>query len=174
MKPIHSVGDQVLLPANRGFIAFSLIAALLLNILPWGKSPWVPDFLALTLLFWNIYQPRLVGIGIAFLAGLIMDVHNGALLGESALAYSIISYGAISVHRRVPWYGMFGQMLHVLPLFLLAQLITVLVHLLVGSGFPQAIYFFKSIVSTLMWPLAMAILFAPQRRPVERDENRPL
>jgi rod shape-determining protein MreD len=166
--------DQVLLPANRGFIIFSLLCAFLLNILPWARLAWVPDFLALALLFWNIYQPRLVGIGIAFFAGLLMDVHNGALLGESALAYSIISYGAISMHRRVPWFGMLGQMLHVFPLFLLAQIITLCVRLAMGAPFPGWIMFAQSLVSTLVWPIAMVILFAPQRRPVERDENRPI
>jgi rod shape-determining protein MreD len=166
--------DQVLLPANRGFIFFSLICAFLLNILPWARLAWVPDFLALTLLFWNIYQPRLVGIGIAFLAGLLMDVHNGALLGESALAYSVISYGAIAMHRRVPWFSIPGQMMHVFPLFLLAQCITLCVRLLMGAPFPGWLIFSQSVVSTAAWPIAMAILFAPQRRPVERDENRPI
>ena len=57
--------QYLLLPANRAFITFSLLAAFVLDLLPWGRAPGVPDFLALTLVFWNIRQPRLVGIGIA-------------------------------------------------------------------------------------------------------------
>lgn len=166
--------EYLLLPANRAFIAFSLAVAFLLNVIPWGRAMWAPDFLALVLVFWNIHQPRKVGIGIAFLFGLLMDVHNAALLGQHALAYSLLSYGAISLHRRVPWFGMLGRMLHVMPLLLGAQLVTVLVRAVLGGGLPGWTLLLSSVTTTLLWPLAELILLAPQRRAVERDENRPL
>ncbi|MCZ8096449.1 MAG: rod shape-determining protein MreD, partial [Burkholderiales bacterium] len=126
--------EYLLLPASRAFIAFTILVAFVLNIMPWGRMYGVPDFLAIVLVFWNIHQPRKVGIGIAFLVGLLMDVHASALLGERALAYSLLSYGAMSMHRRVPWYRLGGQMLHVLPLFLLAQLVVVAVRMAVGGA----------------------------------------
>lgn len=166
--------QYLLLPASRAFITFSLIVAFLLGLLPWGRLPGVPDFLALALVFWNIHQPRLVGIGIAFLFGLLMDVHDAALLGEHALAYTLLSYGAMSLHRRVPWFGMPAQMLHVLPLFLLAQASTLLARMAVGGDFPGWSWFLQGVATTLLWPLADWLLLAPQRRAVDRDENRPL
>ena len=166
--------EYLLLPANRAFIAFTLVAGFLLNLPPWGRIGWVPDFLALVLGFWNIHQPRKVGIGIAFLFGLLMDVHEASLLGEHALAYSLLSYGAISLQRRVPWFGGIGRMLHVLPLFLVAQTVTVVVRMAVGSGTPGWSFFLASFTTVLLWPLAEAILLAPQRRAIERDEDRPL
>ena len=72
-------GQQLLLPANPVFIWTSLIAALLLDMLPLGRVPWMPDFLALVLVFWNIHQPQRVGIGLAFMFGLGMDVHQSGL-----------------------------------------------------------------------------------------------
>ena len=63
-------GQQLLLPANPLFIWASLIAALLLNMLPLGRVPWMPDFMALVLVFWNVHQPLRVGIGLAFMFGL--------------------------------------------------------------------------------------------------------
>jgi rod shape-determining protein MreD len=164
----------LLLPANPAFIAFSLLAAFLLNLPPWGTDVWVPDFLALVLVFWNIHQPRRVGIGIAFLFGLLMDIHAAGLLGEHALAYSLLSYGGISLSRRVPWFGMGGRMLHVLPLFVMTQLVTVLVRIAVGGGTPGWSLLAGSLTTTLLWPVAEALLLAPQRRALERDENRPL
>ncbi len=166
--------EYLLLPANRMFITFSILAAMMLNVLPWGRTPGVPDFLALVLVFWNIMQPRMVGIGIAFLVGLVMDVHDASLLGEHALAYSLLSYGAISMHRRVLWFRLSGQMLYVLPLFLLAQVVTLLVRMAVGGGFPGWTYFLQSVSCTLLWPFAEMLLLAPQRRAIEHDENRPL
>jgi rod shape-determining protein MreD len=166
--------EYLLLPANRAFIAFTLGITFILNVLPWGKMPWVPDFLALALVFWNIHQPRKVGIGIAFLFGLLMDVHDASLLGEHALAYSVVSYGAISLHRRVPWFGAGGQMLHMLPLFFVSRLIILVVRLAVGGPMPGWAFFLPALTSTLLWPIADWLLLAPQRRAVERDENRPI
>ena len=166
--------EYLLLPASRAFIAFTILVAFVLNILPWGRTYGVPDFLAIVLVFWNIHQPRKVGIGIAFLVGLLMDVHASALFGERALAYSLLSYGAMSMHRRVPWFRLAGQMLHVLPLFLLAQLVVIAVRMAVGGPFPGLGYFLQSLSSTLLWPLAEVLLLAPQRSAVDRDDNRPI
>ena len=166
--------EYLLLPVNRAFIAFTLAAAFVLDLLPWGDSWWAPDFLALALVFWNVHQPHKVGIGIAFLLGLLLDVHGGALLGERALAYSLLSYGAISLHRRILWFGTVGKMFHVLPLLVGAQLATILVRLLLGSGLPGWTPLLSCVVTSLLWPLAELVLLAPQRRAVERDENRPL
>jgi rod shape-determining protein MreD len=166
--------EHLLLPANAGFITFSLVVAFVLNILPWGRYYFVPDFLALLFVFWGVHQPRKVGMGIAFVFGLLMDVHNTNLLGQHALAYTLLSYGAISLHRRVMFFRLGPQMLHVLPLLLLAQLTVVLIRVLSGHGLPEPTYFLQSVVTTLMWPLADLLLLAPQRRAVDRDDNRPL
>jgi len=166
--------EYLLLPANRVFIAVSIGIALMLNIIPWGRTIGIPDFVAIVLVFWNIHQPRMVGIGVAFLVGLLMDVHASALLGERALAYSLLSYGAIAMHRRVVWFGFGAQMLHILPLFLLSQAVVVAVRMAVGGPFPGLGYFLQSVSSTLMWPLAELLLLLPQRRAVNRDENRPI
>src|ERR1700758_3869069 len=113
--------QYILQPVNPYFISFSLAAAFLLNLMPWGRLLGVPDFVALVLLFWNIHQPRKVGMGIAFALGLLMDVHGASLLGEHALAYTLLSYGAIMMHRRVLWFSLPMQALHILPLLVLAQ-----------------------------------------------------
>ncbi|WP_338846915.1 rod shape-determining protein MreD [Massilia sp. W12] len=164
----------ILLPANNWFVAFSLIAAFILNLLPKGGLAAIPDFVALVLVFWSIHQPRKVGIGIAFFMGLLMDVHNATLLGENALAYTLLSYVAIMLHRRVLWFQLPTQALHILLLLLLAQLAHALVHLIHSGRFPGWDYFLGSLVAALLWPLASALLLAPQRRAVDRDENRPL
>ena len=166
--------DQLLLPVNPLFVWASLLVALALNIVPTGRQPATPDFLALVLVFWNVHQPRKVGIGIGFLLGLLMDVHSSSALGERALLYSLLCYGAWLMHRRVPWFRIGGQMLHVLPLFLLAQFLVVLVRVATGAPMPAGELFLQWISTMLLWPIADLLLLAPQRRAAERDENRPL
>lgn len=166
--------SPLLAPANPLFIWGSLFVALALNLLPAGPLAWMPDFLALALVFWNVHQPRRVGMGAAFAAGLLMDVHDGALFGEHALAYTLLAYGAITLHRRMLWFPLGAQALHVLALLLLAQCVSLAVRLWVGGGLPPWTYFSGAVVGALIWPLASWILLAPQRRPRERDDTRPL
>jgi rod shape-determining protein MreD len=166
--------QYLLRPANPLFIWTSLVAAFLFNLFPWGRLPLVPDVLALALLFWNVHQPRRVGIGAAFVFGLLMDVHDGALFGEHALAYTLISYGAITLHRRIQWFPLGAQALHVLPLLLIAQLASLAIRMWVGGEWPGWLYFGESIVGTVLWPVVSWLLLAPQRRPTDRDETRPL
>ena len=166
--------DQLLLPVNPFFIALTLVAAMLLEMLPLGRHPASPDLLALVLVFWNVHQPRRVGVGLAFAFGLEMDVHQGALLGQHALAYSLLSYLAITVHRRVLWFSVPAQALHVLPVFVAAHAVSLLARLVAGGMFPGWWLLAAPVFEALMWPVVVVLLLAPQRRAPDPDQNRPL
>lgn len=164
----------ILLPVNPLFIVLSLVLAFILNILPWGRWVGVPDFVALVLVFWSIHQPRKVGIGIAFFMGLLVDVHDASLLGENALSYTLLSYFAIMIHRRVLWFPLRTQALHVLPLLLLMQTVQLIIRWLASSQFPGWFYFLQSFTSMALWPVVTVLLLAPQRRAINRDDTRPI
>lgn len=164
----------ILLPANSLFITVSLLIAFLLNLLPWGHWVGIPDFVALVLVFWSIHQPRKVGIGIAFMMGLLMDVHDATLLGQNALSYTLLSYFAIMIHRRVLWFKVWTQAAHVLPLLMLMQTVQLVVRVMVSGMFPGWLYFMESVLAALLWPVVTMILLAPQRRAIDRDETRPI
>jgi rod shape-determining protein MreD len=171
---MNSTPNYILLPVSPLFIAVSLIAGFLLNLLPWGQWIGIPDFVALILVFWSIHQPRKVGIGVAFFMGLLMDVHDASVLGENALAYTLLSYFAIMIHRRVLWFPTGTQALHVFPLLLMAQLVSLVVRMMVGGRFPGWLYFVESAVAAVLWPVLSWILLAPQRRAIDRDDTRPI
>lgn len=164
----------ILLPVSPLFIAFSLICAFMLNLLPWGRWVGAPDFVALVLVFWGIHQPRKVGIGIAFSMGLLMDVHDATLLGENALAYTLLSYLAIMIHRRVLWFPLVTQAMHVFPLLLMTQAIQVVVRFIVTGRFPDWLHFIESVIAVALWPAITWLLLAPQRRAVDKDHTRPI
>jgi rod shape-determining protein MreD len=166
--------DQLLLPVNTVFVWTSLLVALLFNLVPFGRVTAMPDVLAVALVFWNVHQPRKVGIGAAFVFGLLMDVHQGALLGQHALAYTLLSFFAITVHRRLLWFGVLGQTLQVLPLFASAHLVSICVRLAAGDVFPGWNLLLTPFIEALLWPVAVLLLLAPQRRAPDPDENRPL
>ena len=171
-------GQQLLLPANPFFIYGTLLVALLLNMLQnigfWGRAAWVPDLLALVLVFWSVHQPLRVGIGAAFVFGLFMDVHQGGLLGANALAYTVLSFFAITIHRRLLWFSVPSQALQVLPLFVAAQIIALGAKMLAGGSFPGFTMFLAPVVQSVLWPVASVLLLVPQRRAPDPDANRPL
>ncbi len=166
--------EQLLLPANPLFVWGSILFALLVNLLPAGRAAWMPDMLALVVVFWNVHQPRRVGVAAAFFCGVLMDVHQGALLGQHALSYTLLGYGSVVLHRRLLWFGLGGQMAHVLPMFLLAQVLSTAIRLAAGGMWPDWGTVASPLIQTLLWPVASALLLAPQRRAHDHDENRPL
>jgi len=171
-------GQQLLLPANPLFIWFSLFTALALNLLMnmglWGRAAWVPDLLALALVFWSVHQPLRIGVGTAFFFGLAMDVQQGALLGQHALAYTALGFLAIAMHRRLLWFPVPMQAVQLLPLFAAARLLELLVRLVAGDGFPGWPYLLGPVIEAALWPVDSVLQLAPQRRAPDPDDNRPL
>ena len=166
--------QYILLPVRAGTIAASFVAALLLNFLPWPDLALAPDFVALTLAFWCVRQPRLVGLASAWVLGLLVDAGNGVLLGQHALAYSALAFAAIALSRRILWFETWGQMLHVLLLLEGTQLVALGVRLAAGAEFPGWSLFAGPLAATALWPAVTWLLLMPQRRPVAIDENRPI
>ena len=117
-----STSRQILQPVRVSTIIASFALALFLNFLPWRDLRVVPDFVALVLLFWVVRQPRLVGLGVAWTLGLVCDAGNGVLLGQHALAYSVMAFLGIWLSRRILWFGSALQALHVCALLLVTRI----------------------------------------------------
>lgn len=166
--------SRILLPVRPWFIAFSLLLALLLNFLPTAAWPVLPDWTALLIVFWSVREPRRVGMGLAFLFGVAMDVADASVLGQHALAYVLAAYGASSLSRRILWFPLAQQALQVFPLLLLVQFVQFSVRMLIGGDSPGISYFLGPVFSALLWPLITFLLLLPQHQPVDRDDNRPL
>ncbi len=166
--------NQLLLPVRPWFIVLSLLVALLIDMVPIGRQASWPSITALVLVFWNVHQPRRVGVGWAFVLGLLIDVHQGALLGQHGLAFSLLAFLAVSLHRRLLWFGLLQQALQVWPLLALAHGVQVLVRMVAGGMAPGWGILIAPLVEAALWPVATWLLLAPQRRAPDRDAHRPL
>lgn len=165
-------GQELLQPANPLFIGLSLIWALALNLLPLGKTLWVPDMVLLTLAFWGVHTSQRVGMGTAFVLGLCMDVHQSALLGQHALAYTALMYACTLIYRRLPWLGLVAQAVQMLPLLAGAHALELLIGMGTGGAFAGPMILLPPVMEALLWPLASWLLLLPQRVPPPRDEKR--
>ena len=103
-----------------------------------------------------------------------MDVHQGGLLGANALAYTVLTFFAITIHRRLLWFSVPSQAIQVLPLFVAAQIIALGAKMLAGGSFPGLTMFLAPVAQALFWPLTSVLLLVPQRRAPDPDANRPL
>jgi len=166
--------QQLLLPVSPLFMWASLIVALLFNMVPLGRAAWTPDLLALVIVFWSVHQPARIGIGAAFAFGLMMDVHQAALLGQHALSYTTLGFLATMIHRRLLWFPLISQALQVLPLFAFSHLIELAIRMIGGGAFPGWSLLVAPALEAALWPLVSLVLLAPQRRTPEPDANRPL
>jgi rod shape-determining protein MreD len=166
--------SRILLPVRPWFIAVSLFIALLLNFLPTSDWSWMPDWVALALLFWSMHEPRRIGMGAGFLLGLVMDVADASLFGQHALAYVLAAYAAVAIARRVAWFSLGKQALHVLPLLLMVQAVQFLVRAMPDVALPGLSYFLGPFIGAALWPPLTFVLLLPQHQPEQRDENRPL
>lgn len=155
--------SQILLPVRASTIIASFALALFLNFLPWRDMRLVPDFVALVLAFWCVRQPRLIGLGVAWALGLLADAGNGVLLGQHALAYSLLAFLSIWLSRRILWFGVGLQALHVAVMLLATQAVALVVRLAAGDPFPGWAIMVGPLAGALLWPLVTWVLLWPQR-----------
>lgn len=158
-------GPEILRPARWTYIALTLLVAVGANLLalPGIAQVLRPDLLALTFIYWVVYHPRRLGFLPAWALGLIMDVANGSLFGEHALAYAVLMYLSILLHRRIVMFSMIQQMLHVLAILAASQAVMLLVRMVAGADFPGVWYFVPSLLGALLWPALFALIRMPLR-----------
>lgn len=151
---------------GRGVIIISFVLALLLTIFPlpeWAVSL-RPEWVALVLIYWVLALPHRVGVGYAWVVGLFLDVLRGAILGQHALALTVIAYLALKLHQRIRVYPLWQQSLSILILVTLFQLLVLWINGIIGKPTSSWAYWIPALTSMLIWPAVYLIL-----RHVRRD-----
>ena len=145
---------------SRLIITASFLLALVLSILPWPvwTEQFRPDWVALVLIYWCMALPTRVGVGTAWGVGLILDVLYGSMLGENALAKSLIAFLAVHFHLQLRMFPRWQQAVVVLLLVIVNNLLVLWVKHLAGQAPAAWGYLTPSIVSMLLWPWLFVIL----------------
>jgi rod shape-determining protein MreD len=157
--------EEILLPAKPWFVMLTLLVGLLCNLVPMSGVALMlkPDFLALVILYWCIQEPRLIGVGIAWCVGLVMDVADATVFGQHALAYAVLAYAAEYFRRRVLRFPLWQQAAQVAVLLLLCAGLVLLVRVVGGAPMPRWNYIVGPLVGALLWPVVTVVLQWPQR-----------
>jgi rod shape-determining protein MreD len=140
--------------ANWLIIPITFIIAFILTLLPMPTwTIWLrPAWILLILIYWAIVLPERVSIGTAWIAGLFLDVLDGTLLGEHALALSIVIYLVDHFHTRLRMYPLLQQVMSIFLLVLFYQFILYGIQWVIGSAPSSSLYWMSSVTSMLLWP----------------------
>src|SRR5207237_8174438 len=111
-----------------------------------------------------VRQPRLAGLVVALTLGWLSDACSGVLLGQHALAYSLLAFLAIWLSRRILWFGPMLQSLHIALILLGAQVAVLFVRLAASDAFPGWPIFVGPLLGAVLWPAVTWLLLLPQRR----------
>jgi rod shape-determining protein MreD len=163
--------QQIQRPVSNIFILSSVLVALFLNGLPWEGIGLLlrPDFVALVMLYWCTHKPLRVGIGISWAVGILADVSDASLFGQHALAYTVLAFGGVVLHRRLLMFDLRQQTIQVFGIFVMTYAVYALVNWQV-KGYVVWQYFLGCLTSTLLWmPLSIMFLAMRQKR---ADSNR--
>jgi rod shape-determining protein MreD len=150
-------------------IVITIIIALMLSIAPmpaWAES-YRPDWVALTLIYWAMISPMRYSVGSAWVIGLIVDVAQGTLLGQHALALTLVIFVTVKFHLQLRQFPTLQLTATVFALLALYQFILFWINGVAGINTPAVTYWGPVISGMILWPL-MSMLFASLRYRVQR------
>ena len=140
-------------------VFFSIIIALMLAIAPlpdWALA-FRPDFLTMTLIYWAMNLPKKYSVGWAWIIGLILDVATGPLLGQHALALSLVIYVTVKFHLQIRQFPLLQLSATVFALLALYQFILFWINGVAGITTPAVNYWGPVIAGAFIWPPATMI-----------------
>ena len=145
---------------SKRFIYTSFVIAIALDFIPLPGQffHWLPEFTAMMLMLWIINRPQHVGIGTAFVLGLLLDIGTAAPLGEHALAYIFAAYIIVQNRRQLVLYHYGIQSVMVFAALMCSEIILTLARLRFTQHFNGWTVFLAPVVGALLWPLLNKIM----------------
>lgn len=143
--------------ASNGLVVIAATFALsiLFGIVPlplwaqWGR----PVIVAMVLIYWVIALPERIGLGVAWMVGIVQDVVQGTPLGQNAFALAVLAYLSLILYQRMRMYTPVQQAGVIFVLIGLYQLLCHWVQTLSGTVSPNMWFLMPALVSALLWPL---------------------
>lgn len=137
-----------------------IVIAMLLTLLPLPSvlDPLRPYWVGLVLAYWALEVREMVSLGMAFLAGILLDVMTGSLMGMHALSLVVLIYLVQRFRSRLRFFPAWQQALSILALMVNDQIIRLWISSLLGEPMPTWNYWLSPIVAMLIWPWLFLLL----------------
>lgn len=155
--------------SHRGILIIwiTLFFGLCLQIIPWSSSYNIfkPHWLMLILAYWFIVLPHRVGIGTAFIFGLVMDLFSGTILGIHAFIFSIIAYLLIFRYQLVRNLALWQQSFIIFGISICYNLLLILFQIAIYHIITMSpLILLSSLIDSLLWIVIYLFLRLVRRR----------
>jgi len=141
-------------------VIITFLVGLVLTMMPLPDSvdPLRPDWLAMLVIFWAMQLPRTWSVGTAWIVGIVLDVTQGTLLGQHALALCFVAFITVRFHLLMRVFPMPQLTATVLPILAIYQFLLFWINGVAGVDTPSITYWGPVISGTLLWPFVVIIL----------------
>lgn len=141
-------------------VILSIIVALALTMLPLprGIDLFRPDWVALILIFWALSVPRSYSVGIAWVVGIVLDVSQGTLLGQHALALCVVVYIVVKFHLLMRVFPLIQLTATVFALVALYRFLLFWINGVAGITAPAIVYWGPVVAAAVVWPLLYSLM----------------
>ena len=146
--------------AGRIPVIVTIIVSIMLMVMPlpdWAE-PFRPDWVALTLIYWAMMMPRTWSVGIAWIVGIVLDVAQGTILGQHALALCFIVFVTVRFHLLMRVFPMQQLAATVFAILALYQFVLFWINGVAGVDVDAIAYWGPVITGTLFWPVVAMLL----------------
>jgi len=135
-------------------MALSALVALALAVLPLPSVLDVlrPDFLVLVVFYWSIASPSTGGLALPFFAGLALDVIKGVVLGQHALALTLMAAWATHLRLRLRVFSVLSQSLTIFALLTGYQFVLFWVDGATGNPVTTFSRWLAPVIGAVIWP----------------------
>ncbi len=146
--------------SRRMPVIYTFLVGLVLTIMPLPEvvDPFRPDWLAMLVIFWTMQLPRTWSVGSAWVIGIFLDVSQGTLLGQHALALCFVAFITVRFHLLMRVFPMPQLMATVLPILAIYQFLLFWINGVAGIDAPSVTYWGPIISGTVLWPIVMTVL----------------
>lgn len=157
--------------SNRLPVIMTFVVGLMLTIMPLPDTvaAFRPDWLAMLVIFWAMQLPRTWSVGTAWIIGIILDVSQGTLLGQHALALCCVAFITVRMHLLMRVFPLPQLTATVFPILAIYQFLLFWINGVAGNHAPAIAYWGPVISGTLLWPLILAVLSGMRYRTRARD-----
>ncbi len=145
-------------------ITFIMAICLSIIALPdWAN--WLrPEWVVLVLCFWILKYPQKYNLGLAWTVGLLLDALYGTVLGEHALAMTIVAFLIYRFQRIINHYPVWFQGIFIMLCGFAYNMILFLLQWALGHGVHDWRFWITPLLSCVLWPFVSEALLLFQKK----------
>ena len=147
-------------------VFLSIVVALMLAMMPlpdWAQS-FRPDWVTMVLIYWVMALPQQVGVTVAWVSGLLLDVSLGGILGQHAIGLVLVTFLVLLQYQRIRVFSLFQQAIVIFILLIFKQILVLWVNGIVGQAAETWSYFLPSLIGAMILPWVFELLSTIRRQ----------